>query len=150
MEINDIIKELDKNLKIMKKETSENILYIYCQRETETEECPNCGGTSGKIHSKYKREMADLPIMHYKVMLVIEVKKYICSNPECGQKRFSEQLPFAGERSKRTKRLDEYIREIGLKNSSVEAEKIIRKTHCAISHKTILRLIKKSDERKKV
>ena len=146
MEIGDIIRELDEKIRITKKEIREKIIYIYCQRESEMAECPYCGVISGKIHRKYNREIADLPIAQYKVNLVVVVKKYTCANPECRHKRFSERLPFAAERSKRTNRLDEYIREIGLKNSSVEAAKLIRKTHVDISWKTILRLIKKSDK----
>lgn len=144
MEIEDIIREIDEKLKIIKKTTEEKTLNIYCQRTSETEKCPCCGNESNKRHSRYHREIADLPIGPYKVKLVIEMSKYTCENAKCGQKRFAEQLPFAGERSKRTYRLDEYIREIGLSNSSVEAEKIIRRTHADISWKTILRVIKKS------
>ena len=144
MEMSDIMEELDEKVGVTKKEVSEKVLYIYCQRDSESGKCRYCGKDSTKVHSKYNRELADLPIAHYKVKLIIKVKKYICDNPECGCKRFAEELPFAGERSKRTRRLDEYIWEIGVKNSSVEAEKIIRKTHADISHKTVLRLIKKS------
>lgn len=150
MELSEIVKELDEKLEITKTEKREKILYIRCQRKPETAKCPACGTESNKIHSKYRREIADLPISQYKVKLMIEVKKYTCSNPKCSRKRFAEELPFVGERCKRTKRLDEYIREIGLRNSSVEAEKIVRKTHADISSNTILRLIKKSNERAEV
>ena len=47
------------------------------------------------------------------------------------------------ENALRTKRLDEYINEVGLKNSSVEAKKQITNTHVQISNNTILRIIKK-------
>jgi len=144
MEIAEIIKELDETLKITKKEAIEKTLYIYCQRETQTAKCSYCGVESSKIHSKYTRELLDLPIAQYKVKLIIEVNKYMCINPKCTHKRFAEVLPFASEHSKRTARLDEYIREIGLKNSSVEAAKLIGKTHADISNQTVLRVIKKS------
>jgi transposase len=144
MEIAEIIKELDESLKITKKEAIEKTLYIYCNRETALAQCSYCGVESSKIHSKYIRELLDLPIAQYKVKLVIEVKKYICENADCTHKRFAESLPFAGERAKRTSRLDEYIMEIGMKNSSVEAAKIIQKTHADISNQTVLRVIKKS------
>ena len=147
MEITDIIQELDEKLRITKKEVGEKVLYIYCERHSELGKCSYCGNESTKVHSRYNRELADLPIAQYKVKLIIEVKKYMCGNIECCHKRFAEVLPFAKERSKRTIRLDEYIHEIGLKNSSLDAEKIIRKTHADISGKTILRVIKKSSER---
>ena len=120
------------------------MLNIYCHRASEISNCPYCGSASSKVHSRYKRELSDLPISHYKVKLIIEVKKYICENADCIHKRFAESLPFAGEREKRTLRLDDYIMEIGMKNSSVEAAKIIQKTHADISNQTVLRVIKKS------
>lgn len=150
MEIDDIVKELDERLEIIKKEVKKDVMYIYCRMETALARCTNCGFESSRIHSKYQREIGDLPIAQYKVKIVIEVKKYTCVNPKCHRKRFAEELPFAAERSKRTERLDEYIREIGLKNSSVEAGEIIRKTHADISNKTIIRILKKIDERKEV
>ena len=143
MELNDILGELDEKLEITKKEIREKMIYIYCHRVCEISNCAYCGSASSKVHSKYRRELLDLPIAQYKVKLVIEVKKYICGNPECSHKRFAEQLPFAAERAKRTSRLDKYIMEMGLKNSSVEAAKIIRKTHADISNQTVLRVIKK-------
>jgi len=90
MEINEIIRELDKKLIVGKTEISKDTMYICCQREPKTAECPYCGTISGKLHSKYRREIADLPIAQYKVKLVIEVKKYTCSNSYCGHKRFVE------------------------------------------------------------
>ena len=150
MELNEIIQEIDEKLIVTKKEVKGKLLYIYCQRISEFEKCSYCGHGSTKVHSKYTREISDLPIAQYKVKLMIEVRKYICDNPECVCKRFAEVLPFAKEHSKRTERLDEYIHEIGLKNSSVDAANIIRQTHADISSKTILRVIKKSGDRNKV
>jgi transposase len=141
---------MDEKLKVRKKEVKGKVLYIYCQRMSEFEKCQYCGTKSYKIHSKYNREIQDLPIAQYKVKLIVEVKKYTCENTECSHKRFAEALSFAKGHSKRTERLDNYIREIGLKNSSVEAAEIIRQTHADISSKTILRVIKKSGDRNKV
>ena len=150
MEIEEILERIDAKLKITKKEAEEDVIYIYCHRMPVGEKCRYCGKESYKIHSKYSREIMDLPIAEYKVKLKIEAKKYICENTECSHKRFAEVLPFAQERSKRTRRLDDYIREIGLKNSSVDAAEILRKTHADISNKTVLRVIKKSGKRDKI
>jgi len=150
MEINEIVAELDEKLQITKKEIREKMLNIYCDRACEISNCSYCGRASSKVHSRYIRELADLPISQYKVKLIVEVKKYICENADCKHKRFAESLPFASERAKRTSRLDEYIMEIGMKNSSVEAAKIIRKTHADISNQTVLRVIKKSKTGNKV
>ena len=67
MEIDEIIKELDEKLRITKKEAIEKTIYIYCQKERQASKCRYCGVESSKIHSKYTRELLDLPIAQYKV-----------------------------------------------------------------------------------
>lgn len=91
--------------------------------------------------------MSDLPIQNYKVKLVIKVKKYFCSNDKCPHTTFAEPLDFVERNAIRTKRLDDYINHIGLKTSSIEAEKKIKETHVNISNNTILRIIKKNKNR---
>jgi hypothetical protein len=85
-----------------------------------------------------------LPITEYKVKMHVEAKKYKCGNAQCAKRRYAEELPFAAGRGKRTKRLDEYIKEIGLRHSSVEAAAIIGLTHAEISNKTVLRVVEKN------
>ena len=57
---------------------------------------------------------------------------------------FAYPLPFAAANSIRTKRLDDYINRVGMKNSSLEAEKQISVSHVSVSSNTILRIIIKS------
>lgn len=110
--------------------------------------CKYCGQESENVHSIYMRKISDLPILKYKVKLVIKVKKYFCSNPKCNHTTFAEQLDFVEKNALRTKRLDEYINDIGLKNSSIEARKQITNSHVQISNNTILRIIKKKQRQK--
>jgi len=72
------------------------------------------------------------------------VKKYFCSNDKCQHTTFAEPLDFVEKNAIRTKRLDDYINHVGLKTSSVEAEKQIKHSHVDISNNTILRIIKKT------
>ena len=126
LEINDLIKELDKKLIVTKTEIIDGIMYIYCDTKT------------------YKRTISDLPIQNYKVKLIINVKKYFCNNSKCQHTTFAEPLEFIENNAIRTKRLDNYINRIGLKTSSKDAEKQIKDTHVTISNNTILRIIKKN------
>ena len=96
------------------------------------------------MHSVYTRTISDLPIQKYKVKLVIIVKKYFCNNPKCNHTTFAEPLDFVEKNALRTKRLDEYIKEVGLKNSSIEARNQITNSHVEISNNTILRILKKT------
>ena len=143
MELDELIKELDSKLVITGKEIKDDIMYIYCETKKQPTKCKYCGVESEKVHSVYTRTIADLPIQKYKVKLVIKVKKYFCNNSKCNHSTFAENLDFVEKNALRTKRLDEYINEIGLKNSSVEAKKQITNSHVQISNNTILRIIKK-------
>ena len=144
LELNELIKELDKKLIVAKKEIKDGIMYIYCDTKKQKSKCKYCGQESEKVHSTYKRTISDLPIQNYKVKLIINVKKYFCNNTKCQHTTFAEPLEFIEDNAIRTKRLDNYINKIGLKTSSKDAERQIKDTHVNISNNTILRIIKKN------
>ncbi len=147
MELDELIKELDKKLIVMRKEIIDNTMFIYCETKKQTTKCKYCGNESENVHSTYTRVISDLPIQNYKVKLVIKVKKYFCNNHKCNHTTFAEPLDFVEKNAIRTKRLDDYINHVGLKTSSIEAEKQIKDTHVNISNNTILRIIKKNKNR---
>lgn len=144
MELDELIKELDKKLVVTRKEIKDGIMYIYCETKKQSTRCKYCGEESENVHSVYTRTISDLPIQKYKVKLVITVKKYFCNNPKCNHTTFAEPLDFVEKNALRTKRLDEYIKEVGLKNSSIEARNQITNSHVEISNNTILRILKKT------
>ena len=143
MEIDDFIKELDKNLIVNKIEKENGMLLFHCSIKQVLTKCKYCNGESHSIHSRYIRTLSDLPIQNYKVKLILTVPKYFCNNQNCTHKTFAYPIEFAENNSIRTKRLDEYIYQIGLKNSSLDAKSQITDTHVSISNNTILRIVKK-------
>ena len=144
MELDELVKELDNKLVVTRKEIKDEIMYIYCETKKQSTRCKYCGEESENVHSVYTRTISDLPIQKYKVKLVITVKKYFCNNPKCNHTTFAEPLDFVEKNALRTKRLDEYIKEVGLKNSSIEARNQITNSHVEISNNTILRILKKT------
>ena len=144
MELDELVKELDNKLEVTRKEIKDDIMYIYCETKKQSTKCKYCGEESENVHSVYTRTISDLPIQKYKVKLVIIVKKYFCNNPKCNHTTFAEPLDFVEKNALRTKRLDEYIKEVGLKNSSIEARNQITNSHVEISNNTILRILKKT------
>src|SRR5712691_4486251 len=55
--------------------------------------CPLCRQLSPRIHSRYVREVADLPWMGCAVHLELHVRRFFCANPECARQIFTERLP---------------------------------------------------------
>jgi len=70
--------------------------------------CPGCGTRSGRIHSRYQRRLADLPLAGKPVRLVVLVRRFHCDAVLCGRRIFAERFdenvlaPWA----RRTVRLD--------------------------------------------
>lgn len=133
MELNVLLKELDENLTISEVKKSGRVLYIFCSINCTVSKYKYCGTESHSVHSRYIRTLSDHPIQDYQVKLVITVSKFFCTNEKCNHKTFAYPIPFAEANSLRTKRLDDYIYWVGMKNSSLEAKKQISDNHITLS-----------------
>ena len=63
--------------------------------------CPYCGQPSSKVHSRYQREIQDLPMQNKKVVLLVRTRKMFCVNSLCNKKTFAEKHPFVTTNGKR-------------------------------------------------
>jgi len=54
--------------------------------------CPKCGTASGRVHSRYSRRLADAAVGGRQVEICLAVRRFICRDPGCEQKIFSEQV----------------------------------------------------------
>jgi transposase len=76
-----------------------------------TAHCPQCDQPSPRVHSRYKRTLADLPWQGIRVYLRLQSRKFFCSNEECRQTIFTERLPTVVQPyARRTLRLDQALR----------------------------------------
>ncbi len=55
--------------------------------------CPGCRGRSSRVHARYQRQLADLPLGGRKVQVIAHIRRFKCASPRCGQSTFSEQIP---------------------------------------------------------
>jgi transposase len=77
--------------------------------------CPSCGRQSDKVHSRYRRHLADLPWEGIPARLILSARKFFCRNPECRQRIFCERLPrLAARYAHQTLRFNELITALGL------------------------------------
>lgn len=146
MNFDSLIKDLDNNLIINEIKKENNMLYIYCQSAKNEANCPFCKEISSRIHSRYTRIIKDLPIQQYGVKLVIKVNKYFCNNEKCNHKTFAEKFDFVEEKAVRTKRLTEYIKKIGMRNSSMDTVRDLKDNFINVSVNTVLRIIHKKKD----
>ena len=108
-----------------------------------TAACPICGAHSNRVHSRYRRALADLPCFGKAVQLVVMVRRFFCTKPQCPRRIFSERLlGFTRPYSRATDRLRESHEAIG---SALGSESGYRLTVClaiAASPDTLLRRVK--------
>jgi zinc-finger of transposase IS204/IS1001/IS1096/IS1165 len=55
--------------------------------------CPICRFPTRRIHSHYRRTLADLPWAHVRVVLQLGVRQFFCANGRCTRRIFTERLP---------------------------------------------------------
>ncbi len=102
--------------------------------------CPLCGQLSNRVHSRYRRTLADLPCGGLAVRLEVQARKFFCGNPQCRRRIFAEPLPtLAGRSARRTLRLQDALRWIGLVVGGEAGARLSRELHLKTSPDTLLR-----------
>ena len=61
-----------------------------------------------------------MTIQNNKVRLLLIVRKFFCTNPNCKHKTFGERFDFVSPMTVRTQRLDDYINKMGLRDNSMD------------------------------
>lgn len=143
MNIEELIKILDNKLEVNDTKKVNDIIYITCKISTSKANCPYCGCTSNLVHSKYIRTINDLPIQNNQVKLLVITRKFFCQNSQCTHKTFSENLSFVGSKAVKTNRLIEYIKNVALRDNSMDAVRTLKETGINVSSNTVLRIVKK-------
>ena len=52
--------------------------------------CPECGASAGRVHSRYVRTLADLPLGGRAVRLKLAVRRFRCDRATCARQIFAE------------------------------------------------------------
>src|SRR5437879_1053134 len=80
-------------LHLLHLEAESNVITATVKTTDETAQCPLCNCRSEKVHSHYRRVLADLPWMGHAVRMVLHIRRFFCLNPGCQRKIFTERLP---------------------------------------------------------
>jgi len=55
--------------------------------------CPECGTVSRRVHSRYRRQLADTASGGQEVRVDLLVRRFLCGSGGCARKTFAEQVP---------------------------------------------------------
>src|SRR4051812_27282060 len=109
-----------------------------------TSVCPLCGGASARVHSHYQRTLADLPWQGRIVALRVQARRFRCATPGCQRRIFAERLPeVAALRARRTGRLADIQRHIGLALGGEAGSRLARRLTMPIAATTLLGMLRR-------
>lgn len=140
----ELITLLDCSLKCIDCRLKGDKIIIEASCDNQQVTCPYCGCRSSKIHSLYQREIQDIPLHNKQTIILLNVRKMFCDNPECSHKTFSERFEFVTPKGKKTKRLIEKILITSSKLSSVSASTLLKADSIKASKSSICDLLKKN------
>ena len=107
--------------------------------------CPNCERPSKRVHSRYERQLTDLPWQGLCVRLIWSTRRFFCDFNGCSQKIFSERQPtVAAPHSRCTARLSLAIRCIGLACGGEVGSRLAERLGIRVSADSLLRLVRQS------
>jgi transposase len=110
-------------------------------------DCPRCGTSSSRLHSHYRRTVADLPCHDRMVALRLLVRRFRCAQPDCPQTVFCERLPgLLAAHARSTNRLASAHLAIGLALGGEAGSRLANRLDMPTSPDTLLRQVKHSPD----
>ena len=117
-------------------------LVVEVASTTPSSRCPLCLEPSSHIHSYYHRTLKDAPCVGRQLQLSLTVRKFLCQNPDCSRKVFTERIADLAEPwARMTTRLKEQITSLGLSTSGKAGVRLGDRLGIETSRNTTLRRI---------
>jgi transposase len=106
--------------------------------------CPLCGSPSRRVHSRYVRQVSDLPCSGRSVRLRVMARRFCCSAQHCRRRIFAERFDetLLLVRSRRTRRLDCVVHHLGLALGGRPAASFAKRLMLPVSNDTVLRVVR--------
>lgn len=105
--------------------------------------CPLCRRPSERVHSRYVRELADLPWRGVAVRWRLWVRRFFCDATDCRRRIFAERLPeLAPAYARRTVRLTGLLRAVGFAAGGEGGVRLLLALALRASADTLLRLVR--------
>jgi transposase len=124
---------------------SSDLIILAVRSETITAECPLCGTAARRIHSRYTRQLADLPSAGRRLQLRLITRRFRCEVPHCRRRIFAERFgeKIVPLRARRTSRLEYIVHHLGLALGGRPAASLAKRLMLPVSNDTLLRVVRR-------
>ena len=129
-------------LRVHRVEDAGDAVMIVASCRAEAACCPRCGQESARVHGGYARMVADGAAGGRPVLIVLQVRRFRCRNPECPAVTFAEQAVGLSERyRRRSVPLLGMLAGFGLELAGRAAARLAGTLGIAVHPATVLRLV---------
>jgi transposase len=105
--------------------------------------CPRCGGRSGRVHSRYRRSLADAAVGGQPVVVELTVRRFFCAAGDCPARTFAEQVDGLTRRhARRTPLLRGMLEAIGLALAGRAGARLAVRLGLPVGRSSMLRLVR--------
>jgi hypothetical protein len=102
--------------------------------------CPLCGVESVSVHSRYQRQLVDLPVSGRAVRILLTVRRFFCRNSDCARRTFVEQVEdLTLRRRRRSVGLLALLAKVGLALAGRAGARLAAAMAVLVSRMTLLR-----------
>jgi transposase len=123
-------------------ELEDGRLRIWAHSRTGGAACRRCGQFSSRVHSRYRRRLADAPVGGHRVALWLGVRRFFCGNAVCKAVTFAEQFEgLTSPRSRRTPPLARMLTAIALAMAGRAGARLAAELDLPASRTGMLRLV---------
>nr|WP_279493573.1 ISL3 family transposase [Actinocrispum wychmicini] len=105
--------------------------------------CSFCGVESGRVHSRYGRRVADVPVAGVPVVLWLRMRRFFCDNETCSARTFAEQVDgVTSAHARRSPRLRGMLESISLAVAACAGARLAGRLGLVTGRDTLLRLVR--------
>jgi transposase len=105
--------------------------------------CPGCGTASPRVHARYRRRVAELPVGGRRVTIHLQVRRFVCLKTECAQRTFAEQVPgLTARHARKSVALRRQLQTIAVALAGRPGARLAARSAITVSRSTLLRLLR--------
>ena len=102
--------------------------------------CPQCAQPATRVHSRYTRQLADVPFATVAVRVRLHTRRFFCDHLGCARRIFTERLPtIVAPWVRRTRRLVQHHTTLGLALGGRPGMRFAAQSACPLSRHQLLR-----------
>ncbi|MDX3867658.1 ISL3 family transposase [Streptomyces europaeiscabiei] len=123
------------------------LVIVRARASAERAACPACSTTSGRVHSRYVRRLADTAVGGRHVVIELQVRRFRCRDRACRQATFAEQVDgLTFRHGRRSAGLQTVLQKVAVMLAGRAGARLADTLAVRASRSTLLRLIRRLPE----